>query len=322
MPDDPCFGPIISRRLGRSLGVSNVPHKTCSYSCVYCQVGPTEQTTVDRQPFMRAEYIADKVRERVQSLQDRGERVDFISLVPDGEPTLDRDLGPTLWALGEETTPRAVITNASMLSNPEVRAALRAAAWVSVKVDAADEETWRKINRPDPRLRFEDVVEGTLRFAEEYEGTLVTETMLVAGINDDPQCLERIAQRIVELWPHRAYLGLPTRPACESWVGPPSEEAVARAYAIFQAHGLATEVLAGYPEPDYPATDDVAATLLEITALHPMRELEVEQLLRDSGAEWSEVEALVSAGKLHRVPHEGQFFYVRRLVAASIRRDT
>jgi wyosine [tRNA(Phe)-imidazoG37] synthetase (radical SAM superfamily) len=313
MPEDPCFGPVPSRRLGRSLGVNNVPHKTCSYSCVYCQVGPTEQTTVERRTFVPSQAMAEKIRARLEDLASRGERVDYVTFVPDGEPTLDVELGPTLAALQDVPVPLAVISNASLLSDPQVRRALAGAAWVSLKVDAADAETWRRINRPDPRLRFDDLVEGARRFAEEYQGTLVTETMLVDGINDEPSRLEAIAARVAELRPQRAYLGLPTRPASESWVRTPDEETVARAFAIFEAQGLQTEVLAGYPEPDFPATDDVAGSLLRITAVHPMRRIEVEQLVRDSGASWATVESLLRDGALREVEHEGEAFYVRRL---------
>lgn len=315
--ENPCFGPVPSRRLGRSLGVNNVPYKTCSYSCVYCQLGPTVTTTARRRSFRSPNAIIEAIRGRLGELDRRGETVDYVTFVPDGEPTLDLGLEAALCALEEGATPTAVITNASLVSDPDVVRALRHASWVSLKVDAADEATWRAINRPDPALRFEDLAQGAARLSDGFRGTLVTETMLVAGVNDDERQLHAIADRVADIGPQTAYLAIPTRPAGETWVRPPSEEAIARAYAIFGTHGIETELLAGHPQPTFLGADDPSDAILRITAVHPMRRVEVQRLLDESDASWSCVDALVADGALRSTRYRDEEFFVRAFAGAA-----
>jgi wyosine [tRNA(Phe)-imidazoG37] synthetase (radical SAM superfamily) len=278
---------------------------------VYCQLGPTQATAVGRRPYQDHEQLVAEIGRRLDELSTQSHRVDFVTFVPDGEPTLDEGLGPTLEALGGLGVPTAVITNGSLLHDPDVRRALAHARWVSVKVDAGDDETWRAINRPDPELRFADVVEGARQFAAAFEGTLVTETMLVEGVNDTEAAVRKTAERIAELSPATAYIGIPTRPPGESWVRPPSEEAIARAFAVFAHHGVEAEILSGYPTPDFAPTADVESELLRITAVHPMRDVEVQHLLDLSGASWARIEPLLAQGQLRRVEYRGQAFFVR-----------
>jgi wyosine [tRNA(Phe)-imidazoG37] synthetase (radical SAM superfamily) len=136
------FGPVPSRRLGRSLGIGNVPAKTCSYSCVYCQVGPTPATEIEPRKFWPAGAVVEAVTRHVEKLRERGEGIDFLTFVPDGEPTLDADLGEEIDGLRALAIPVAVISNGSLSFREEVRAALSKADWVSLKVDAVDEATW------------------------------------------------------------------------------------------------------------------------------------------------------------------------------------
>jgi wyosine [tRNA(Phe)-imidazoG37] synthetase (radical SAM superfamily) len=161
------FGPVPSRRLGRSLGIDNIPPKVCSYSCAYCQVGPTADRDIRPRAFYPPGEIVAAVAERVALSASRGERIDHLTVVPDGEPTLDAHLGEVLQGLRPLGIPTAVISNGSLWWQPGVRDALREADWVSAKVDAVTEGTWRRINRPDPRLRLETVLEGVATFAGE-----------------------------------------------------------------------------------------------------------------------------------------------------------
>lgn len=179
------FGPVPSRRLGRSLGVNNIPPKSCTYSCVYCQVGPTHRTEAVPRAFYAPARIAREVEQHLSRLRERGARVDYLTLVPDGEPTLDEHLGETIERLKVFGIPIAVISNGSLLSHNDVRERLSKADWVSLKLDAMDSKTWRRINRPDPALDHAQMLDGMVQFASRFEGTLATETMLVAGVNDD-----------------------------------------------------------------------------------------------------------------------------------------
>lgn len=146
------FGPVPSRRLGRSLGINNIPPKACSYSCIYCQVGPTTATETERRSFYPPEEVAKAVAARVKQLETEGACPDFLTFVPDGEPSLDENLGSAIDLIRSLALPVALITNGSLLWDATVRRDLTCADWVSVKVDTVREDVWRRINRPHPSL--------------------------------------------------------------------------------------------------------------------------------------------------------------------------
>lgn len=311
MPDL-VFGPIPSRRLGRSLGVNTIPPKTCSYSCVYCQVGRTTRSRVTRRSFYEPEAIGQAVRARVESVRADGGRVDHLTFVPDGEPTLDENLGATIEELAPLGIPIAVITNSSLLADPEVRRALDRADWVSVKVDAADESVWTRIDRPSRRLDFASLTDGLRTFAREYTGTLVTETMLVSGVNDDESHLRALADLVADLRASASYLAIPTRPPAEPWVRAPDEAVVTRAYGVFAGRAPGVEYLTGYEGDAFASTGDARADLLSITAVHPMRRDAVDALLEKTGTDRRVVDILVAERLLSETTYGGHTYYVRR----------
>lgn len=179
------YGPVPSRRLGQSVGINNIPPKTCSYSCVYCQIGRTNKMQIKRSEFYNPEDIFREAACKLAQLDSENRRADFFSFVPDGEPTLDLNLGKTIDLLRPLGIKIAVITNASTLWMDEVKEDLMKADWVSVSIDAADEPTWRKIDRPHGALDHREVLKGIMDFSKAFRGTLVTETMFVSGINDN-----------------------------------------------------------------------------------------------------------------------------------------
>jgi wyosine [tRNA(Phe)-imidazoG37] synthetase (radical SAM superfamily) len=225
------FGPIPSRRLGRSLGVNNIPPKACSYSCVYCQVGRTIKMQVERQAFYEPEDILQAVHDKVEKAKEAGESIDYLTFVPDGEPTLDVNLGREIDLLKPLGIRIAVISNSSLIWRQDVREALLKADWVSLKMDAVQEEVWRRVNRPHGALRLDAILDGALEFAG-FEGKLVTETMLVAGVNDGVEHLGKVADFLARLRPAAAYLSIPIRPPAEAWVRPPGEDIINQAYQI------------------------------------------------------------------------------------------
>ena len=307
------FGPVPSRRLGQSLGINNIPPKICSYSCVYCQIGRTARMQIKRERFYDPEGIAEEVETRVKELREDGERVDYLTFVPDGEPTLDVNLGREIDLLKPIGVRVAVITNASLIWNPDVREDLSKADWVSLKVDAATEGVWRRINRPYGALKLEAISEGMRRFSEEFEGVLATETMMVRGVNDGEDEIERIADRLSSISPDISYISIPIRPPAEGWVEPPEEESINMAYQIFSDRGLKVEYLIGYEGNAFAFTGDIREDLLSITAVHPMREEGVNELLRKAHAGWDVVRELVEGGKLVELEYEGGRFYMRKL---------
>ena len=310
------FGPVPSRRLGRSLGVNNIPPKVCTYSCVYCQLGRTIKMQIERRAFYQPEEILRDVEEKVRNAREVGESIDYLTFVPDGEPTLDVGLGQEIELLKPLGINIAVITNAALIWREDVKEDLRRADWVSLKVDSVSEDVWHRINRPHRALQLASILEGMLEFARAYKGELATETMLVEGVNDGDEHVREVADFLAELRPARAYLSIPTRPPAEKWAQPPSEKVVNRAYQILGDRVDHVEYLIGYEGNAFAFTGNAEEDLLSITAVHPMREEAVREFLTRAKADWSIVRKLLEQGQLVETEYEGNKFYMRRLQGA------
>ncbi len=307
------FGPVPSRRLGQSLGINNIPPKICSYACVYCQLGRTLTMQTERTDFFDPERIFEEVRNRIEEVRGAGEAIDFLSFVPDGEPTLDLNLGREIELVRELGVKIAVITNSSLIWRQDVRDELAGADWVSLKVDSVREDVWRRIDRPHGQLHLSQILDGALAFSEVFAGRLVTETMLVEGVNDSSELLEELATFLARLRPETAYLAIPTRPPAEEDVRAPDERGVARAWSILSGALDNVECLTGYEGNTFFSGGRVDEDLLAITSVHPMRADAVEALLRRRGVDRSVVRRLVKGGELVEVDYHGQTFLVRKL---------
>ena len=307
------FGPVPSRRLGRSLGVNNIPPKVCTYACVYCQLGRTIKMQADRRAFYEPGEILEAVQDKVGRVGGIGEPIDYLTFVPDGEPTLDVNLGREIELLKPLGIRIAVITNASLIWREDVREALMKADWVSLKLDSTREEVWRRINRPHGTLQPASILDGMLEFAKAYRGELATETMLVEGVNDSDDHVREVADFLARLKPARAYLAIPTRPPAEEWVRPPGEEGINRAYQILNEKTDQVEYLIGYEGNAFAFTGNVEEDLLSITAVHPMREEAVSEFLARARADSSIVRTLINQGQLIETEYEGRKFYMRKL---------
>jgi wyosine [tRNA(Phe)-imidazoG37] synthetase (radical SAM superfamily) len=307
------FGPVPSRRLGKSLGINNIPPKICTYSCVYCQLGSTLKMQIDRQPFYIPEELVEDVQRKVADAQARGEPIDYLTFVPDGEPTLDINLGREMALLKSLGIKIAVISNASLIWREDVREELAQADWVSLKVDAATEETWRRVDRPHGKLDLAAIQEGMFEFARHYDGAFMTETMLVAGVNDGEENVQQVADFLAHLRPARAYLAIPTRPPAEPWAQPPGEDVINRAYQILGERVEHVEYLIGYEGNAFAFTGNVEEDLLSITAVHPMREDAVEAFLARASADWVVVQRLIAQEQLVETEYGSHRFYLRKL---------
>lgn len=306
------FGPIPSRRLGASLGVNNIPYKICSYNCVYCQVGRTLHMQMKRTLYSNPSEVFDEVKKKVERIRETQQNVDYISIVPDGEPTLDSSLGELIERLKDLGLPVAVITNSSLTWDKSVQEDLKKADWVSVKIDAISPNTWKQINRPHASLSLDEILQGMQEFAGSYTGTLCTETMLVKDLNDNPEELTAIANFIKSrIRPYKAYIGVPTRPPAEPWVSRPEPESITAAYAIFTKEGLNAETLTGYESSGFVVTDNPVEEILEITAVHPMRSDAVEDVLNRFGVGEEVLQQLVKEGRIRKVHYEGWDYYIR-----------
>lgn len=309
------FGPVPSRRLGRSLGINNIPPKSCSYSCLYCQVGTTHGKIIEPQDFYAPGEIYQEVSAQLQKVRSAEEPVDYLTFVPDGEPTLDINLARTIELLRPLDIPIAVISNASLLWHEEVRAALDRADWVSVKVDSVVGGIWQQLNRPHEALHLDKILDGIRQFARQFPGLLVSETMLIEGINDNEESVAGVADFLQELGVSRAYLSIPTRPTAETDIRGPGEVSVNRAYQLLASRVPHVEYLIGYEGDRFAFTGDVRQDLLSITAVHPMRESAVAELLTRADQNWSLVEELIRAGMLKEVDYLGKHYFVRRFSA-------
>jgi wyosine [tRNA(Phe)-imidazoG37] synthetase (radical SAM superfamily) len=310
---DLAFGPVPSRRLGRSLGVNNIPPKICTYSCVYCQLGNTIKMSVERRHFYGSEKVIEAVRKKAEKVLSEGGKIDYVTFVPDGEPTLDVDIGDEIRGIKNLGFKVAVITNSSLIWDEDVRGSLLYADWVSLKLDAFTEDVWRRVNRPHKVLRLSLILEWMKEFSREFKGYLATETMLVKGVNDSLQEIRLVADFLTGLRPRKAYISIPTRPPAEKWVRPPEEGVLNLAYQTFREKGLSAELLTGFEGTEFTWTGDVVKDLLSITSVHPMRDDAVDEFLRKAGSDWDVVRRLISEGKLVELTYGGRKYYLRRL---------
>lgn len=306
------FGPIPSRRLGKSLGINNISSaKKCTYSCIYCQVGITSKLSITRRNFFEPDVVFTEVQKHLESLQE-ADKPDYLTFVANGEPTLDINLGNSIEKLKIFNIPIAVITNASLLTDKQVRADLMSADWVSVKVDANNEAIWKAINRPFGSLDLKEHVAGLLNFSKEFKGKLVTETMLVGGINDSAAILKQTAGLIAQLKPSIAYVSIPTRPPALSWVKAPEEKVINETFQIFSNEGLNVELILGFEGTNTGFTGNAMEDIINICTVHPIREDTMQELLRKNNADTTILTTLIQGKYIQQIEYESNTFYIRK----------
>ena len=225
------FGPVPSRRLGRSLGVDLTPFKTCTQDCVFCQLGRTATKTISRGEYVSTVELLDELR---QWLKKDG-KADHITLSGSGEPTLHSRFGEVLGFIRKKTSIDSVLlTNGSLFFLPEVRNAAAQARIVKVSLSAWDRASFGWVNRPHPDIDFKRMIEGQKAFRDEFKGQLWIEVFLVAGINSIPADVEKIAAVIELLRPDRIHLNTAVRPPAEDFVAPLPMERLAALCDLFQ----------------------------------------------------------------------------------------
>jgi len=208
----------------------------------------------------------------------------------------------------------AVITNASLIWKEDVRDDLSKADWVSLKIDALNNDLWRKINRAHGSLKLGKILEGISEFAHIFNSELATETMLVQDINDHAEELEKIADFIARPKPKKSYISIPTRPPAEKWVKPATEHTINIAYQLFSEKSINVEYLIGYEGNAFAFTGNVEEDLLSITSVHPMREEGANEFLTKAKADWNIIEKLINEDKLIEVKYKNKKFYIRKLL--------
>ena len=296
------YGPVPSRRLGRSLGVDLVPLKTCTYDCVYCQLGRTTTKTVHRRRFVEAREVLAQVLDRLDSAPD------VIALAGSGEPTLSLELGEVIDGLKAATeVPVAVITNGALLGAPDVQRDLAPADIVLPSLDVADEDMYQTVNRPHASLGFAGLVDGMADFRRAYAGQLWLEVMALDGVNATRRQMEKIAAHAARIEPDRIQLNTVVRPPADATARAVSPERLASLASLFTP---AAELIAGVPalQPDQEAT---AADVLTLIARRPCTVADVAAGLGiHQNAAIKALTALVQRGDAQRRDHAGGPFYV------------
>jgi len=272
------FGPVPSRRLGRSLGVDVVPFKTCPYDCIYCQLGRTTRKTVERAEWVPLEEVVAEVEAKLAT------KPDVITLSGSGEPTLYSRLGELIGRIKSMTeTPVVVLTNGALLWQPEVRGELLAADLVVPSLDAADEETFRAVNRPHEDISFEKMLTGLVAFRKEFTGDFWLEVFLVKETATEAH-VSKLARCAEEIGPDRVQLNTVTRPPAEDFAEAVSPERLAKLARLFRPPA---EVIADVHHVHERA--EFAASRDEILEMLRRRPCSVEDIARGLGLHRNEV---------------------------------
>ena len=304
------FGPVSSKRLGQSLGVDLLPAKSCSWNCVYCQLGKTRTFVTERQEFFPREEILKEIKEAIAE----NSSLDWITFVGSGETMLYKGIG---WLIGEvkklTATPVAVITNGSLLYLPEVREELLQADAVLPSLNAGSEALHLQIGRPAAGLTFRQHVDGLVAFRKEYKGRLWSEVMLLGGINDSDEALHDLAAVLKKINPDMVHLVLPTRPAPEQKVHIPSEERIEQAIRILST--VATVVHPVKGTMDLRGATDMLHAVSDIVSRHPVQQRELQKAIADCfPGDNDKVTAIMrdmlATGRFKLVEHEGEPYWV------------
>jgi wyosine [tRNA(Phe)-imidazoG37] synthetase (radical SAM superfamily) len=295
------FGPVPSRRLGLSLGIDIIPFKTCTLSCVYCQLGDTPATTLERREYVPA---ADVLAE-LSAFLASNPRIDWITFSGSGEPTLHSGIGAIIRGIKAMTAvPVCVITNGTLLSDPAVRRDLLEADAVMPSLDAAREETFRRVCRAHPDLMVSDIICGLAAFREEYRGKLWLEILLVAGLNDSPKELSALRGAVRIINPDAVQLNTVVRPPADKTAKPLTPEWMEEIRKFF---GDKAEVIASFETEGEVGAERTAEDVLDSVRRHPGSADEIAAAL---GMEKGEVERMLGGlereGWVRRVDYGGR----------------
>jgi wyosine [tRNA(Phe)-imidazoG37] synthetase (radical SAM superfamily) len=296
------FGPVPSRRLGRSLGIDLVPSKTCTYDCLYCQVGRTTQKTIERKNWAPVDEIIAELKDKLSS------KPDFITLSGSGEPTLNSGCGLLIEKIKQITdVPVAVITNGSLLFMPEVRNDIKRADVVMPTLVAGDEETFKKINRSAPQITFDKMLGGLIDFRKEYTGKYWLEVFIVAGLNDSDEQIDKIAKCIEKIRPDKVQINTVTRPPAESVNAINRQRLEQIAKRIYKN----AEVIADFKSDEKGGDFNIKSNdIVEMLKRRPCSADDIAAGLKISIIEaLKHIESLIKSGKIEAVKQNGKIYY-------------
>jgi len=302
------YGPVLSRRLGLSLGIDILPPKTCNLDCIYCQLGRTQKRVEFRHPYFRFEDIMQAIRKALEGT----ERIDYLTFSGSGEPTLNAHLGALIREIKKITPkPVAVLTNSLLLQEKEVRQELRAADLVVPSLDAAEQSIFLQINRPSPSVNLNNIIEGLIHFREEFGGEIWLEIMLVKEVNDYPDHLEKLKKAAERIRPDKIQLNTVVRPPAESWVRPLEKEELIEAAKIFGSQAeIITETIR---RVNKSKKEDLKIKILSILKRRPASQEELATILGEEPAGVSEIlDRLLAEQKIKIRQHYHRLQYTYR----------
>jgi wyosine [tRNA(Phe)-imidazoG37] synthetase (radical SAM superfamily) len=219
------YGPVKSRRLGNSLGITTVEYKTCCFDCVYCQLGRSKEKIIEQKEYIAISDIITELKEFLKQREQNAMSIDYITLSGFGEPTLNINIGQLIDNIKKLTSiSMAVLTNSALFVIEEVRRQLLQADLVCPSLDAASQEIFEKISRPITNIKITDIISGLRAFRSEFKGKIFLEIMLIRDINDSIAEAEKIAEAIRLIMPDRVYLNIPKRYVAEKDVKLPEIE--------------------------------------------------------------------------------------------------
>ncbi|MCD6301469.1 MAG: radical SAM protein, partial [Staphylothermus sp.] len=276
--------------------------------CIYCQAGRTTNLVINRMKFYEVNEVVKQVVTEVYR-----KKPDVVSFVPNGEPTLDINLGKEAELLKKEIDlPLAIFTNSSLLNRQDVVDDLMHFDIVSVKIDTVKHKTWKIMNRPHPELSLEEILDAIREFSKNFRGKLITETMLVKGVNDNEEEYESIAKYLSSLKFDKAYIQAPIRPPAEDWVKPASEDEYTKAYHVFRKYlGDRVELLISSEPKSFKFTDDLVVEIANTIYVHPIRLDYVSELAMKHGKNAEQIiDELVRNNIAKIVEYRGKKFLV------------
>jgi len=300
------YGPVPSRRLGRSLGIDLIPHKICTYDCVYCQIGKTTEKTL-----LRKAYVPKKeVLEEVEAFLSEGDSsIDYFSLAGSGEPTLHSQIDLIIEGVKKlSPIPVAVITNGSLLYEGKVRQDLLQADVVLPSLDAVSSEVFMKINRPPPGLSIEKVIEGMVEFRKGYKGQIWLEILFCKGVNDRPDEFQRMKKVIERIQPDLIHLNTVVRPPSEVKAIPLDVREMEETKTFF---GEKASIISEFDRhPSSTSQRDVKEKILKILRRRP---LSVKDLSQGMGIPPNELvkhlDPLIQEGKIQSRSFGDSIYY-------------
>jgi len=302
------FGPLSTSRFGNVLGINSLPCKVCSYDCLYCHGGRTHHGSICPDGCLGAHELFCVVRRKLELLAERQVSVESILFMPQGEPTLDDNLAQKIKLLRPFGLRIGVLTNASMLWNEKLQEDLLFADHVSIKLDTVHASTWKALNRPHSRLELDRVLNGLSRFARRYRGKLVTETMLVRGLNDTIPELEGIARFLENLPREASCFTIPTRPPTATGVCPPDDFVLQELSGWIRKHVPNSEFLFTPEEDSFQGAGEPQDELMAVLSAQPMTERSVRKFVADRTGNEALLDRMIAEGILDRSAYGGNDF--------------